>query len=304
LFSRVEAVGTFRIILKAGYVLDLENVFFIPEFSRNLIFVSKLDNVGFGFWFINSTFSIFKGEQFVGGGIKTDGLFKIDLDPNFENNYLSLHTDVGMKRSLMDQSSALLWHRRLGYISIERIKRLVNDGVLKALDFTNLGTCVDCIKGKQTTKTTKGAKRSYEILEIIHTDICGPFPTPCLNGQRYFISFIDDHTRSMYLYLLNDKAEPLNAFNTYKVEVEKQKEKKIKIVRSDRGGEYYGRYTEKGQMVGPFAKFLEDEGIVAQYTMPGTPHQNGVAERRNCTLMDMVRSMLSNSHLPSIQGCP
>jgi transposase InsO family protein len=213
-----------------------------------------------------------------------------------------LHTDVGIKRSLMDQSSALLWNRRLGHISIERIKRLVNDGVLKTLDFTNLGTCVDCIKGKQTTKTTKGAKRSSEILEIIHTDICGPFPTPCLNGQRYFISFIDDHTRFMYLYLLNDKAGVLNAFKTYKVEVEKQKERKIKIVRSDRGGEYYGRYIDKGQMIGPFAKFLEEEGIVAQYTMPGIPQQNGVAERRNRTLMDMVRSMLSNSNQQIFYG--
>ena len=298
LFSQVEAVGTFRLILKSGYVLDLDNVFFIPYFSRNLISVSKLDIIGYGFWFINSTFSIFKGENLVGGGIKIDGLFKIDLDPNFENNYLSLHTNIGIKRSLMNENSIWLWHRRLGHISIERIKRLVNDGVLKSLDFTNFGTCVDCIKGKQTNKTTKGAKRSSEILEIIHTDICGPFPTPCLNGQRYFISFIDDHTRFMFLYLLNDKAEALNAFKTYKVEVEKQKDKKIKIVRSDRGGEYYGRYTEKGQMTGPFAKFLEEEGIVAQYTMSGTPQQNGVAERRNRTLMDMVRSMISNSKLP------
>jgi hypothetical protein len=156
----------------------------------------------------------------------------------------------------------------LGHISIEIIKRLVNDGVLKTLNFTDFGTCVDCIKGKQTNKTTKGAKRSSEILEIIHTDICGLFPTPYLNGQRYFISFIDDHTRYMYLYFLNDKVEALNAFKTYKVEVEKQKEKKIKIVRSDRGGEYYGRYTEKGQMIGLFAQFLEEEGIPAQYTMP------------------------------------
>jgi hypothetical protein len=73
LFSQVEAIGTFRIILKSGYVLNLENVFFIPKFSRNLIYVSKLDDVGFGFWFINSTFSIFKGEQFIVGGIKIDG---------------------------------------------------------------------------------------------------------------------------------------------------------------------------------------------------------------------------------------
>ena len=75
----------------------------------------------------------------------------------------------------------------------------------------------------------------------------------------------------MYLYLLNDKAEALNASKTYTVEVEKQKKRKIKVVRSDRGREYYGRYTEKGQMIGPFAKFLEKEDIVAQYTMPSTP---------------------------------
>jgi len=102
----------------------------------------------------------------------------------------------------------------------------------------------------------------------------------------------------MYLYFLTDKAEALNAFKTYKVEAEKQKEKKIKIVRSDRGGEYYARYTENGQLIGQFAQFLQGEGIVAQYTMPDTPQQNDVAERRNRTLMDMVRSMLSNSELP------
>jgi hypothetical protein len=135
---------------------------------------------------------------------------------------------------------------------------LVNDEVLKTLDFTDFGTYVDCIKGKKTNKTTKGARRSSEILEIIHTDICGPFLTSCLNGQRYFISFIDDHTWYMYLYFLNDKAEAFNAFKTYKVKVKKQKEKKIYIVRSDRGREYYGRYTENGQMIGPFAQFLEE----------------------------------------------
>ena len=81
-------------------------------------------------------------------------------------------------------------------------------------------------------------------------------------------------------------------------EVEKQCGKQIKIVRSDRGGEYYGTYTEDGQAPRPFAKFLQEHGIVAQYTMPGSPDQNGVAERRNRTLLDMVRSMLSSSNLP------
>jgi hypothetical protein len=78
-----------------------------------LISVSKLDIIGFYFLFINSTFSIFKSENFIGGGIKIDGLFKIDLDPNFENNNLSLHINVGTKWSLMNENSILLWHRRL-----------------------------------------------------------------------------------------------------------------------------------------------------------------------------------------------
>ena len=60
-------------------------------------------------------------------------------------------------------------------------------------------------------------------------------------------------------------------------------------MRSDRSGEYYGRYLEDGQPPGPFAKFLQEHGIVTQYTMPGSPDQNGVAERRNRTLLDMVR---------------
>ena len=79
-------------------------------------------------------------------------------------------------------------------------------------------------------------------------------------------------------------------FKNYKVEVENQLNKRIKSVRSDCGGEYYGRYDESSvQRLGPFAKFLEKYGIIPQYTMPGTPSMNGVAERRNRTHKDMVR---------------
>ena len=63
--------------------------------------------------------------------------------------------------------------------------------------------------------------------------------------------------------------------------VERQLDRKVKIIRYDRGGEYYGKYNESRQCLGPFAKFLEKHGICAQYTMPGTPQQNGVAKKRN-----------------------
>ena len=225
------------------------------------------------------------------------GLYCLSLDPKCAHSLTTTHNNINNISVLKNHSSSL-WHRRLGHISIERLKRLVKDGVIQTLDFTDFDTCLGCIKGKQTNKSNKGAKRSDTKLKIIHTDICGPFTTQCLNGQRYFITFIDDFTRYMYLYPLNDKSEALDAFKVYKAEVEKQSGLSIKIVRSDRGGEYYGRFTDQGQRPGPFAKFLEENGIVAQYTTPGTPQQNGVAERRNRTLMDMVRSMTSVSNLP------
>jgi transposase InsO family protein len=84
----------------------------------------------------------------------------------------------------------------------------------------------------------------------------------------------------------------------FKTEVENQHNVNIKIVHSDRGGEYYGRHTPYGQIFRPFAKVLEENDIVAQYSLPYEPQQNGVAERRNHTLMEMVCSMLSNSTLP------
>ena len=73
-------------------------------------------------------------------------------------------------------------------------------------------------------------------------------------------------------------------------------------MRSNRGGEYYGRYTKNGQALGPFARFLQEHGIVAQYTMLGSLEQNGVAKRRNRTIIDMVRSMRSNVNLPQFLG--
>jgi len=100
----------------------------------------------------------------------------------------------------------------------------------------------------------------------------------------------------MFIFFI--KNEALDAFKISKGEVENQCDKQIKTVRSNRVGEYYGRYTQNGQAPGFFANFRQEHGIVAQYIMSGSPNQNGVAERRNRTLLDMVQSMLSNSNLP------
>ncbi|RVW62328.1 Retrovirus-related Pol polyprotein from transposon TNT 1-94 [Vitis vinifera] len=157
----------------------------------------------------------------------------------------------------------------------------------------------DGSKGKMTAKTRKEKiDRCGSTLDLIHTDICGPLTPTALGGYKYFITFIDDFSRSGYVELIHEKSNSLNVFKAFKAKVELHLGKPIKVVKSDRGGEYYGRYDETGRNPGPFAKFLLECGIEARYTMPGTPQQNGVAERRNCTLLDMVRCMLSNFSLP------
>jgi len=119
-----------------------------------------------------------------------------------------------------------------------------------------------------------------------------------MDGCDSFIMFIDDYSRFGYIYPIKERSEALDKFKIFKAEVENQHDKRIKIVRSDRGGGYYGRHTPYGQVPGPFARFLQENGIVAQYSAPGEPQQNGVAERHNRTLMDMVRSLIGYSTLP------
>ena len=96
-----------------------------------------------------------------------DGLYSVHLQDN--NAYNSLSLTAGIKRNVMNEESSLLWHQGFGHIFIQRIKRLVNEGVLSALDFIDFETCLDCIKGKETNKSKKGATRSKHLLEIIHT---------------------------------------------------------------------------------------------------------------------------------------
>lgn len=84
---------------------------------------------------------------------------------------------------------------------------------------------------------------------------------------------------------MHEKSQAVNTLEVFINEVERKLDRKVKIIRSDRDGEYYERYDETRQHPSPFAKFLEKHGICAQCTMPGTPQKNGVAERRNRTLM-------------------
>ena len=233
----VEAIGDFRLLLKIGVYLDLFETFVAPSFRRNLISISSLDKSGFSCSFGNNKVSLYENSNLIGSVYLNDNLYMFDI-VSFYNEILQT-SSRGTKRKL-NEDSATLWHKRLGYISKQRIQRPVSDGILEPLDLIEFQVCVECIKGKRTNKRKLGAERASNVLELIRTDICGSFPTTSRNGQRYFITIIDGYSRYSYLYLIHEKSQPRNVFKSFKAEVELQLGKKIKAIKSDRGGEYYG----------------------------------------------------------------
>ncbi|KAL0345756.1 UNVERIFIED_CONTAM: Transposon Ty2-B Gag-Pol polyprotein [Sesamum radiatum] len=189
------------------------------------------------------------------------------------------------KRKVDNHENAQIWHARLGHISKDRIRRLVDSKNLEIDNLDHLPTCESCLKGKMTKKPFVGQSAiANGLLDLVHTDVCGPLSIPARGGFSYFITFTDDHSRYGYVYLMRYKSEAFGRFKEYRLEVENQTNRKIKALRSDRGGEY---------LSGEFMDYLKENGILSQWTPPGTPQLNGVTERRNRTLLDMVRSMMS-----------
>ncbi|GJR13639.1 retrotransposon protein, putative, ty1-copia subclass [Tanacetum coccineum] len=149
---------------------------------------------------------------------------------------------------------------------------------------------VSCLSGKMARKPySHQVERAKDLLGLIHTDVCGPFRIVSRQGASYFVTFTDDFSRYGYVYLLKHKHEVFETFKVFQKEVENQLGKTIKSLRSDRGGEYMSQ---------EFLDHLKEHGIIAHRTPPYTPQNNGVSERRNRTLLDMVRSMMSQTTLP------
>nr|GEW95357.1 retrotransposon protein, putative, Ty1-copia subclass [Tanacetum cinerariifolium] len=194
------------------------------------------------------------------------------------------------KRAKLDLDSALLWHCRLGHISKKRIEKLQHEGLLNLSALTTFEKCVSCMPGKMARKPyTHQVERAKNLPGLIHTDVCGLFKIMSRQGASYFVTFTDDFSHYGYVYLLKHKHEVFGTFKVFQKEVENQLGKTIKSIRSDRGGEYMSQ---------EFLDHLKDHGIIAHRTPPYTPQHNGVSKRRNRTLLDMVRSMMSQTTLP------
>ncbi|RDX64820.1 hypothetical protein CR513_56579, partial [Mucuna pruriens] len=191
--------------------------------------------------------------------LNIDGLYCFNLDAKFMESLFNVECVVGSKHNMHDDSSAQLWHQRLGHVSKERIMKLMKNENFPQLDFAN-----------QINIKRNSATRSIELLGLIYIDICGTFDVPFWGNEKYFIIFIDDFSHYCYVYLLHENSQSVDALKVFIYEVESQLDRKVKIVSSDRGGEFCGKFNES-ECPGLFEKFLESQGICAQYTMPNTP---------------------------------
>jgi hypothetical protein len=157
------------------------------------------------------------------------------------------------------------------------------------LQSTHEGICKGCALGKNIKKPFPSSNnRSKEILDLIHSDVCGPMPVKSLGGFSYYVIFIEDYSRKTWLYLLKTKDEVFSKFQKFKVEIENLMNKKIKTLRTDNGGEY----TSK-----EFVTFCKSTGIRRELTVPHNPQQNGVVERKNRSIEETVKALLNDQGL-------
>ncbi|KAJ9547116.1 hypothetical protein OSB04_019659 [Centaurea solstitialis] len=278
-----EVVDSYSLSLPSGLVLELENCYYVPKMIKNVISFDLLVYQGFCYKYDYKLISCFKNDVFYFKATPSNGLYVLNLQENKEVYHIS-------KRSKEIEDQTYLWHCRLGHINKKRIEKLQKGGLLGSFNFRPFDNCESCLSGKMTKQPfNKDNERANELLGIIHTDVCGPFSHEARGGYRYFITFTDDFSRYGYVYLIRHKSEAFKRFKEFQNEVQNQLDRKIKFLRSDRGGEYQSQ---------EFDNHLMECRIFSQLTPPYTPQMNGVSERRNRTLLDMVRSMMCRSSLP------
>ncbi|CAI7793873.1 unnamed protein product [Closterium sp. NIES-54] len=188
-----------------------------------------------------------------------------------------------------------MWHERLCHVNIPMLQKLVKDGCLKGLEVKGgakeIGNCPTCLETKFTkfpfSSSTGPAKAP---LALVHMDVVGPTRALSLSGSRYFLTIVDDHTRAVWVYPLKTKGEVAAAvLKEWMPRAQRESGHKVKVIRTDNGGEFIGADVEKE---------LKRKGIQHQLTVPYNPEQNGVAERFNRTLQEGARTLIGRAGLP------
>ncbi|KAK8926176.1 hypothetical protein KSP39_PZI018366 [Platanthera zijinensis] len=278
---RTMRIGSIRIKMFDGTVRTLTDVRYVPDLRKSLISLGTLEAAGYSYTGDGGYLKVKKGALVVMKGERCGTLYRL---------IGSTITGDAAVSTTSDEDSSLLWHARLGHMNEIGLLELHKKGLLKGIKTCKLDFCETCVLGKQCkVKFVTSSKRSKQVLEYIHSDVWGPAPEPSLGETRYFVTFIDDLSRKVWIYFLKHKSEVFEKFKIWKTKVEKQTGKKVKYLRSDNGGEYTS--TE-------FQNYCNQEGITRHLTIPGTPQQNGVVERMNRTLLERARCMRLFADLP------
>ncbi|KAE8731332.1 Detected protein of unknown function [Hibiscus syriacus] len=203
--------GDIRLKLPNQTTWTLKGVRHISDLKRNLISVRQLDGEGFSTTFSGCEWKITKGALVIARGKKIVTLY---ITSNLENIIAVADAD----------GKSNLWHQRLGHMSEKGMKTLLLKGKLPDLMNVYVGLCEDCIFGKQKKVSFAkiGKTPKAEKLELIHTDIWGPSPIPSLAGSLYYVTFIDESTRKVWVYFLKKKSEVFDTFRKWKDVVENE----------------------------------------------------------------------------------
>ena len=164
-------------------------------------------------------------KTFCGHTLNINGLLNLNCSDTHIHN-----SDA--KRCKVDSDSATyLWHCRLGHTGVKSMKKIHKDGLLESLGYESFDACEPCLMGKMTKTLFSGTmKRATDLLEIIHTDVCGPMSVDARGGYCYFLTFTDDLRRYGYIYLMKHKSETFEKFKEFQSEVENHRNKKIKFL--------------------------------------------------------------------------
>jgi hypothetical protein len=262
--------------------VQLKNMQHVSSVDKNLVSGSLLCRDGFKVVLESNKFSCQSVDNLLIKGYVCGGLFHFSVSYYCNKSVNNICDGI-------NESDDSIWHSHLCHLNFGSMSRLSSLNLILNLSIVKGSKCQGYVQSKQPRKPHKAAKvRHLAPLELIHSDIYEMNGVLTEGGQRYFLTMIDDASRYCYVYLLKTKDGALNCFKTYKAEGENQLEKKIKHFRSDQGGEYFSN---------EFDLFCVEHGIIHERTPPYSPQSNGVAEKKNHTLIDLVNSMLDTTGL-------
>ncbi|GJU69822.1 putative ribonuclease H-like domain-containing protein [Tanacetum coccineum] len=275
--------------------LDFDDVYFVDELKFNLFSVSQMCDKKNSVLFTESeclilspSFKLLDESQVVLRAPRKDGVYSLDL----KNIVPSGGITCLYANATADESK--LWHRRLGHVNFKNINKLVKGHLVRGLPskvFVNDHTCVACKKGKQHKASCK-AKLDRIIrkpLELLHMDLFGPVSIESINKKRYCLVVTDDFSRFSWVFFLATKDETSEILCNLIIGLEKQLNHNVKIIRCDNRTEFKNLVMNE---------FCANKGIKREFSVARTPQQNGVAKKKNITLIEAVRTMLADSLLP------